>query len=114
MELIARPRGDEANGRGDREEMDVVGLRWQFWERSEIKRQRVPETRGGIKEGMIRKFKLGCQEWKGETEVVRWAGFTRKFDIDKIPRFLENIVSNSYDFVLYAFFDLEPVKGLSE
>ena len=37
------------------------------------------------------------------------------FDIDKITqigwfRFMEEILSNKYDFVLYALFDLKPMK----
>ena len=41
--------------------------------------------------------------------------FTSRFDIDKITRigwfrFMEEIVSNRYDLVLYDVFDREPVK----
>ena len=47
--------------------------------------------------------------------MVRGASLTSRFDADKIMhmgwlRFVEEIVSNRYDFVLYALFDLEPVK----
>ena len=41
-------------------------------------------------ERMIREFKLGGEEWKTETEVVRAASFTR---------FVQEIVSNRYDFI---------------
>ena len=52
---------------------------------------------------------------KGEAEVVRGASVTNRFDIDKITkiswlRFMEEIVSNRYYFVLYALFDIESVK----
>ena len=73
-----------------------------------INRQRVPETRAGIREGMIREFKLGCKGWTvGETEVVGETSFNSRFDIDKIAhrdwfRYMQEIVSNRYDFVLYA------------
>ena len=71
--------------------------------------------RGRITEGMIRDFKLRCKECKGETEEVRVASFTSMFDIDKIMpigwfRFMEETMSNRYDFALYALFDPEPVK----
>ena len=47
--------------------------------------------------------------------MVRGASFTSKFDIDKIRqigrfRFMEEIVSNRYDFVLYVLFNPELVK----
>ena len=47
--------------------------------------------------------------------MVGGARFTSRFDIDKITqigwfRFRKKIVSNRYDFVLYALLDLEPVK----
>ena len=49
--------------------------------------------------------------------MVRGASFTSKFDTDKITQigwlsFVEEIMSNRYDFVLHALFDLEPVKRL--
>ena len=48
-------------------------------------------------------------------EGVGRANFASWFDTDKITqigwtRFMEETVSNGYDFVLYALFDLEPVK----
>ena len=47
--------------------------------------------------------------------MVGEAGFNSRFDIDEITqigwfRFMEESVSNIYDFVLYVLFDLEPVK----
>ena len=53
-------------------------------DRSKINRQRIHEMRGKIKKGMIREFKLGCEEWKVETVVFRGASLTSRFDIDKI------------------------------
>ena len=70
--------------------------------------------RGGITVGTITEFKLGCKDGR-ETEAVRGASCTSRFDIDKITHigwfiFMEEIASNRYDFVLYALFRLEPVK----
>ena len=47
--------------------------------------------------------------------MVGGASFNSRFDTDKITqidwfRFMEEIMSNRYDFVLYALFDLELVK----
>ena len=72
---------------------------------------RVPKMKGGITKRTIREFKLECEEWKGETEVVGGASFTSRFDTDKIMQidwfsFKEEIVSNRYDFVLFALFNL--------
>ena len=70
-------------------------------------------------ERMIRDFNLGGEGWKGEkTEVVGGVSFTSRFDTDKITqidwlRFVEEIMSNRYDFVFYAFCDLEPAKHLN-
>ena len=53
---------------------------------------------GGSTEGTIREFKLGCEGWKEETEVVGGACFTILFYTDKIAqigwlRFMEEIVT---------------------
>ena len=47
--------------------------------------------------------------------MVRGASCTRRFDIDKITQigwfvFLEEIVSNRNDFMLYELLELEPTK----
>ena len=52
---------------------------------------------------------------EGETKMVRGTSFTSKFDIDKIRqigwfRFMEDIVCNRYVVVLYALFNLDPMK----
>ena len=52
---------------------------------------------------------------KEKTEVAREASFLSGLHIDEITqiwwfRFMQEIVSNGYDFLLYALFDLEPVK----
>ena len=52
-----------------------------------------------------------------EREAVRKASFTIGFDINEITQiglftFMEEIVSNRYDFVLDLLFDLEPMKNL--
>ena len=47
--------------------------------------------------------------------MVEGASFTSRFNIDNITqtgllRLMEKIMSTRYDFVLYALFNLEPVK----
>ena len=47
--------------------------------------------------------------------MVEGASFTRRFDIDKIMqicwfRFMKAIVSNRYDYALYALFNFELIK----
>ena len=85
-------------------------------ERSEINRQRIPKTRGGITEGTIKEYKLEGAGWKGvDSGVRRRRFFTSRFDNNKITqigllRLVEKIMSTRYDFVLYAFCDPEPVK----
>ena len=65
-------------------------------------------------EGTVKEFKTGLEMWKGEAVVVREASFSSEFDIDEMTpigwlRFMEEIVSNRYDFVLHALFDLEAL-----
>ena len=47
--------------------------------------------------------------------MVEGVSFTSRYDSNKITqigliRFMEEIVSNRYDFVLYELFDPEPVE----
>ena len=54
---------------------------------------------------------------EGRNRGGRKSEFYRRFDTDKISqigwlRFLEEIMSKRYDLVLYALFDLQPVKRL--
>ena len=49
-----------------------------------------------------------------KTEVVREASFTSWYDVDEIAqigmfRFIGEIASDGYDFVLHAMFVLEPM-----
>ena len=52
---------------------------------------------------------------QGETDFVREASFISRSDVEKIMhqgwfKFMEEIVSNRYDFVLYVLFELELLK----
>ena len=65
--------------------------------------------------GTTREFKLEGEDRKGETEVLSGATFMSRFDIDEIMqigwcRFMVGIVSNRYDFELYALFDIKHMK----
>ena len=76
---------------------------------------RVPQMSGGIMERAIRKVKLRGERWKEETEVVRGASFTSRFDVDEIMqigwlRFMHAIMGNENNFEFYAPFVIKPMK----
>ena len=67
-----------------------------------------------MSERVIREFNLGDERLKEET-VVRGVSFTSRFDIDQITqigwfRFMEEIVSYGYVFVLHVLLYQEAIK----